>query len=188
MFRGCLPVGTTAALIAVAALMPPAFAASPAGARSSQSPYPLAQQLLELSPAVRAHEAQRLADHAQLSSRQLAREYRAAGSPQFHNFLVNAGVRERGLCHHWARDLGGRLAALRLRTLVLRWGIARAGTLREHNAVVVTARDQPFERGIVLDPWRHSGRLFASSVVADRYPWREDPHDSFTPQRRRRTQ
>lgn len=188
MSRGRLPVGITAALIAVVAVTTPVSAASQPGANVGHSSNALAQQLVALSPAVRAHEAQRLADHAQLSSRQLAREYRAAGSPQFHNFLVNAGLRERGLCHHWARDLGGRLAALRLRTLVLRWGIARAGTLREHNAVVVTARGQPFQRGIVLDPWRHSGRLFASSVVADRYPWREDPHDGFTPEGRRRTQ
>ena len=124
-------------------------------------------------------EAERLAVAAHTESQRLGREYRAVGLPQFHNFLVNTGLKRRGLCHHWARDLGQRLAALRLHTLVLRWGIARGGTLREHNAVVVTARGQPFERGIVLDPWRHSGRLFSAEVSADKYPWQEDTSESF---------
>ncbi len=140
----------------------------------------LERQMATLSPAVRREEAVRLANRARAVARELNREYRPLGPPQFHNFLVNAGLRERGLCHHWTRDLGSRLAALRLRTLVLRWGSARPGTLREHNAVVVTARGQPFEDGIVLDPWRHSGRLFFARVANDKYPWEEDPRESFT--------
>ena len=141
----------------------------------------LAHQLRALSPTVTASDASLLALHAHDASADLARSYRPVGPPQFHNFLVNAGVKKRGLCHHWARDLGARLAALQLRTLTLRWGIARGGTLREHNAVVVTARGQRFEEGIVLDAWRHSGRLFFTDVAADRYPWREDRHESFVP-------
>jgi hypothetical protein len=95
------------------------------------------------------------------------------GPPLFHNFLVNIGLKERGLCYHWAEDLLTRLEALRLATLEFRWGNARAGTLREHNTVVVTAQDQPFDQGIVLDAWRHSGRLHWTHVNADRYPWKE---------------
>lgn len=141
----------------------------------------LTRQLIALSPTVHPGDAKRLATEAHAISRELARDYQPVASPHLHNFLVNTGLKRRGLCHHWARDLGGRLAALKLRTLVLRWGIARGGTLREHNAVVVTARGQPFQRGIVLDAWRRSGRLFAAPVTTDRYPWREDPHDTFAP-------
>ena len=144
----------------------------------------LAGRLTALSRSVAPVEAQRLARAAHSESADLALRYRPVGPPQLHNFLVNAGVKERGLCHHWARDLGERLAQLKLRTLTLRWGIARAGTLREHNAVVVTARGQPFSEGIVLDAWRHSGRLFSGPVAADKYPWREDPHESFAPKPR----
>ena len=145
----------------------------------------LARQLTTLSRSVAPAEARRLASAAHATSGDLAARYRPVGPPQLHNFLVNAGVKQRGLCHHWARDLGERLAQLKLRTLELRWGIARAGTLREHNAVVVTARGQPFSEGIVLDPWRHSGRLFSAPVATDKYPWREDPNDSFAPKSRR---
>ena len=121
---------------------------------------------------------------AHRAASELGRRYQPVGPPQFHNFLVNTGLKKRGLCHHWARDLGSQLAVLKLRTLQLRWGIARRGTLREHNAVVVTARGQPFERGIVLDAWRHSGRLFAGPVAGDKYPWVEDPQETFRAPRR----
>ena len=139
----------------------------------------LTRHLTSLAPTVRRDEARRVAAEAHATSRRLAESYRAGRSPHFHNFLVNTGLRDRGLCHHWARDLGQRLAALRPRTLVLRWAIARRGTLREHNSVVVTARGQPFDSGVVLDAWRHSGRLYFGPVSTDKYPWREDPHDSF---------
>ncbi len=170
------------AAILLVALTVAAGAAQP-GERGTGQVDTLQTQLLALSPAVRSDDAKRAAVLAHDVSRRLGHEYRVTGPAQFHNFLVNAGVRKRGLCHHWARDLGAQLARLKLRTLVLRWGIARGGTLREHNAVVVTARGQPFERGIVLDPWRHSGRLFFGAVASDRYPWREDRGESFAARR-----
>ena len=144
----------------------------------------LAEDLSALSPRVTTQEANRLARAAHATSAKLARRYAPVASPHFQNFLVNTGLKKRGLCHHWARDLGEQLATLKLRTLTLHWGISRAGTLREHNAVVVTARGQPFERGIVLDAWRHSGRLFAAPVASDRYPWKRDAGESFAVPRR----
>ena len=161
------------------------FAIAAASARADDYPQQgdrvlaLTRELTRLSPSVDPREAQRLARAADSRAVHLRREYRVGGPPQFHNFLVNSGLKQRGLCHHWARDLGARLAALKLRTLVLRWGIARPGTLREHNAVVVTARGQPFERGIVLDAWRHSGRLYFGTLAGDKYPWKEDAAESF---------
>jgi hypothetical protein len=134
----------------------------------------LRNNLVALSPHVRAKEAQRLADCAYITSRQLARDYHVVGPPLFHNFLVNIGMRERGLCFQWARDLFAKLNQVPLQTLELHWGAARAGTWREHNCVVVTAEGQSFKKGIVLDAWRHSGRLFWSRVEADHYPWQED--------------
>jgi hypothetical protein len=46
------------------------------------------------------------------------------------------------------------------------------GNLGEHNAVVVTAKGQPFSEGIVLDAWRDSSDLFFTKVEEDReYFW-----------------
>jgi len=138
----------------------------------------LQDRLVALAPTVNEEDAQRTAVCAFDSSQELAHEYRVVGPPLFHNFMVNLGLKKRGLCYHWAEDLMGRLQALKLATLDLHWGIARAGTSREHNSVVVTAKGQPFERGIVLDAWRHSGRLYWTHVSTDRYPWEEG---EFTP-------
>jgi hypothetical protein len=96
------------------------------------------------------------------------------GPPSFQNFLVNLGIRKRGLCFQWAEDLLAQLDALKVTTLELHWAEAYAGNWREHNCVVVTAKGQPFRDGILLDCWRHSGHLFWSAVATDNYPWIED--------------
>ncbi len=138
----------------------------------------LQQDLEALAPAVSEEEARQAAACAHSASRQLAEEYGVIRPPLFHNFLVNVGLKKRGLCYHWAEDLMARLQALRLTTLDWHWGIARSGTSREHNCVVATAKGQPFEEGLVLDAWRHSGRLCWAPVRADRYPWKEGELDS----------
>lgn len=133
----------------------------------------LRDHLVALAPTVEEEEAWRLAECASTYSRELAQEYRVVRPAVFHNFLVNIGIRKRGLCYQWAEDLLAKLETLNLTTLELRWGMARAGTVREHNCVVVTAPGRPFEEGIVLDAWRHSGRLVWAPVAGDRYPWVE---------------
>ena len=44
---------------------------------------------------------------------------------------------------------------------------------QEHSSVVLTAPGQAFDQGIVLDAWRHSGRLYWGAVKADKSPWIE---------------
>jgi len=79
---------------------------------------------------------------AHTTSRSLAREYRIVLNPEFQNFLINIGLRQRGYCAHFARDIGTRLKTLKLKTLVLHWGAAYAEQRRD-NCLVVTARNQP---------------------------------------------
>ena len=147
------------------------------GGQGVQPAQSLAAEVAALSPSVRRREAQRVAECAYATSGRLAREYRVVGSALVQNFLVNAGLRERGLCYQWTEDLMRQLQELKLETLELHWAVARAGTLREHNSVVVTAKGQPFAQGIVLDPWRLGGRLYSGRVAADHYPWRKDESD-----------
>jgi hypothetical protein len=135
----------------------------------------LSAALNSLGPDVSAHEAGAVARCAHNSSRTQAQQYRVVKPALLHNSLVNLGLRERGLCYQWAEDLLAQLRALELRSIELRWGRARARSWREHNSVVVTAIGQPFEEGIVLDPWRRSGRLVWEQVSADKYPWQEVP-------------
>lgn len=141
--------------------------------RLGKSPEDLAARLHRLSPSVDGREADLAASTACAYSLELAREYRVVHPAIFHNVLVNIGVRKRGLCFQWADDLSAKLESLHLRTLRLRRGVARLDTRREHSSVVLTAPGQAFDRGIVLDAWRHSGRLFWSGVKEDKYPWIE---------------
>ncbi len=110
---------------------------------------------------------------AQTYSLDLARQYRVVRPAIFHNVLVNLGVRKRGLCFQWADDLTAKLQSLNLRTLQLHRGVARLDTRREHSSVVLTSPGQPFDEGVVLDAWRHSGRIFWGDVKRDHYPWKE---------------
>src|SRR5438876_196303 len=136
----------------------------------------LRRSLKALSPSVRADEAQRFAQCAYVTSRQLAREYRVVFPPALNNILINTGARKRGLCYQWTEDLLHQLDALKLETLELHWGEAFARTFSENNGVVVTAKGQPFAQGIVLDAWRYQGRLYWGPVHKDpeKYEWKEN--------------
>ena len=134
--------------------------AGPVRGKDERSIKHLRDALVALAPDVDPAEAELCSVTAHTASRSLAREYRVAWCPAFQNLLIHMGKRQRGYCGHYTRDIGERLKELRLKTLVLHWGAAYAGTLDENNCLVVTARNQPFEDGIVLDGWRRGGRLF----------------------------
>ncbi len=121
-------------------------------------------------------EARQVAQTAVIYSRRLAEKYELVRPAVFHNLLVRVGLKKRGLCYHWTEDLLERLQALKLKTYRLYWGVAHRGSeLSEHNSVIIAARGQGFERGIILDPWRNSGDLFWCPVHADSYPWQPRP-------------
>jgi hypothetical protein len=136
-------------------------------AKDEKSIKKLRDALVALAPDVDPGEAELLSVTAHTASRNLAREYGLLWSPIFQNFLIHMGKRQRGYCGHYARDIGERLKELRLKTLVLHWGAAFAGTEDESNCLVVTARNQRFQDGIVIDGWRWAGRLFWSPLKKD---------------------
>jgi hypothetical protein len=39
--------------------------------------------------------------------------------------------------------------------------------------------NQPFNEGLVLDPWRNSGDLYWTKVGQDSYPWLPLPRDEW---------
>jgi len=127
----------------------------------------LANHLVALSPRVDRTEAKLLADCAYATVSQLRRKYRMFGTPIFNNFLVFHGLRQRGYCYQWTEDLLLALDALKLKTLGLHWGEAYAGTWRENNCLVVTAKGQPFDSGMILEAWRHFGYLRWNLVPSD---------------------
>ena len=129
-------------------------------------------ELNALSPEVDPIEARRVAETAIRESAILAEEYQLVRPAIAHNLLVVMGIKDRGLCYQWTEDLMKRLEALELKSFQLHWAVAHRGSnLREHNCVVISVIGEPFAKGILFDPWRHSGNLFWTPVVKDTYPW-----------------
>jgi hypothetical protein len=101
--------------------------------------------------------------------------------PKIHNFLVNIGIKEKGLCYQYSDALYAHL----IRKHYPHFSFHPVGThigefWREHNALVVTARGQRMEDGVIIDAWRESQRLFFSPVKEDRsYHWRERPERAY---------
>ena len=138
-----------------------------ANAGDERSIKDLAKALTGLGPDDDPAEAQALSYTAHTTARRLKKEYRVALNPEFTVFLYNVGMRKRGWCGHWAQDIGTELKKLEPKTLVLHWGEAYPNTTSENNALVITARNQPFKDGIIIDGWPRAGRLFWCPVVKD---------------------
>jgi len=134
----------------------------------------LANQLAGLSRRVDPNEAKLLADCAYATVARLRPEYNMFGTPIFNNFLVYHGWRKRGYCFQWTEDLLLALDTLKLKTLELHWGDAYRDTWRENNCVVVTAKGQPFDQGMILECWRHFGHLRWNLVPSDQDPYFEN--------------
>ncbi len=133
----------------------------------------LAAQIESLGPEVDAGEAQRAATIAYKYSLQLAEEYNVTSNPILHNTKVNNGLRERGLCVHWAEDIEKRLNAENFRTLEIHRAIAEGNAFRiDHSTSVISKRGDSMEEGVVLDPWRFGGVLYwAPTLEDDKYYW-----------------
>lgn len=138
----------------------------------------LSHDLQQLSPKVSATEADKVAITAIEESAKMSLDFKPVCFPWMNNGLVNIGLRKRGLCYQWRDDLFPHLHRLGLKTMDLHLTSSRRATLREHNGIVVTAKGQRFEEGIVLDPWRHGGRLWWGRLSDDpKHPWKPLPRE-----------
>jgi len=124
----------------------------------------------------RDEETPRLAQAILSATETLAMQYQVQPPALWHNFLVNVGMRDRGLCCHWTQDLLREIEALQLQKYHAVWAVSRHGTWREHNSVVITASGQEgVKDGLVIDPWRNAGQLYWVHVVDDTYAWQPHP-------------
>jgi hypothetical protein len=142
----------------------------------------LAQEIALLGPDIDPGEARRAAEIAFSYSLKLARDYNITDLPIIHNAKVHQGLRQRGLCNHWAEDLSARLNQENFRTLTILRAISPPTQIRIiHHTAVITRRGGTIYDGIVLDPWRHGGALFWARTTDDkRYNWR--PREEVLPE------
>ncbi|WP_171096806.1 hypothetical protein [Ruegeria sp. HKCCD7255] len=134
----------------------------------------LATQIQSLGPDIDPEEAQRAAQVTYSYTAQLVQDYQITDPPLIHNAKVNAGLRPRGLCWHWAEDIERRLAQENFQTLDLHRAIANADNRFriDHSTAIISRRGAPMQDGVVLDPWRYGGVLFWAPLQNDtRYDW-----------------
>jgi len=127
-----------------------------------------------LGKRVDAGESKALARDSFTYAYHLSERYDLVWPPLWHNALVNVGLKERGLCYQWADDMLAHMKKGGYRSFDFYLGVSGLGTLWEHNTLVVSAKGEPFEQGVVLDPWRDSGELFFAKVSEDeKYRWQQ---------------
>ncbi|MEZ5477891.1 MAG: hypothetical protein R3E95_10535 [Thiolinea sp.] len=134
----------------------------------------LAGALLALGPGVRREEAIEVAHDAYAYPLYLANEWDLTWPPMYHNTLRNSGARKKGLCTDWAKAMVDHMRQKNLQSMDVYWGVAYKGDpWREHSTLLVTAKGQPFDTGIILDPWRNSGKLYWVKHLDDpSYKWK----------------
>ena len=138
----------------------------------------LSHDLQQLSPTVNAQEADRLATTAIEESAKLSADFKPFIYPWMNNGLINTGLRKRGLCYQWRDDLFPFLFRLNLKTMELHLTASKRDTWLEHHGIIVTAKGQRFENGLVIDPWRHGGRLWWGLLKDDKkHPWKPLPYE-----------
>lgn len=103
----------------------------------------------------------------------LTKEFKLTSPPLWHNTLVNVGLRKKGLCYHWSDTLYMHLVSQKYAHFEFHLVGANIGEyFWEHNALVVVKKGGKVQEGIVIDPWRDSGKLYFSKVNADKkYSW-----------------
>jgi hypothetical protein len=137
----------------------------------------LSHLLESLDSTIPQDEAMNLSKDIFYKTQQLTEEFEMTFPPQFHNFLVTVGMREKGLCYHWSDALYLYLSAKQYNSFEFHLMGANIGEyFYEHNALVVVAKGSKIEEGIIIDPWRDSGELYFSKIKDDpNYVWKHRP-------------
>lgn len=164
------PLMLIGALVLSACTAPPPVT----GKSESQNIAELTQSIRALGSHVDPEEAARAATIAYQYTSQLAIEYEITDPPLIHNTKVNAGIKPRGLCWHWAEDMENRLTAEGFETLDIHRAIANADNpfRIDHSTALISAAGDTMYEAIVLDPWRFGGILFWSPIAQDdSYVW-----------------
>lgn len=134
----------------------------------------LRDAILALGPGIDPAEAARAAQVAYDYTDVLVQQYQIVDPPIIHNMKVNAGLKPRGLCWHWAEDIERRLDAEDFQTLEMHRAIANADVAFriDHSTAIISRKGDGMYDGIVLDPWRTGGELVWARTTEDKYDWK----------------
>lgn len=136
----------------------------------------LTSYILGISENINKNEADTLALLVFKNTANLQYKYQPVRPALFNNVLVNSGIKPRGLCWHWVEDLLPILQSEKFNSIAIIWGVSNQGSYwKEHNAILLHGMGKDAaDRGVVLDPWRQSGRLYFNYIKDDTsYNWVE---------------
>ena len=140
----------------------------------STQEHALYTQLRKTVKGIDAAEARHLSKEAIQYSKKLGTRYKVSTPPLVHNFLVNVGIKKRGLCYQWSDDLYTHLQSFHFQSIQFKPVGANVGKYwSEHNALAVLPKKAyTLEHGILLDAWRKSGVLSFMPILKDpEYRW-----------------
>lgn len=107
----------------------------------------------------------------------LKKTYKSSPLPIINNMMINAGMKKRGVCKHWAEDLLEFLKPIKRNFFHVTWGTANPNKSTEHNVAVLFPIGKSFDQGLIIDPWRTAGRPFWVKITEDKHykwePWSE---------------
>lgn len=133
----------------------------------------LSLQMQNLSPKVDKKEADAISTALIETAAANKKKYGIIFHRWLHNAMINGGMRERGLCYHWADDMYDVIKKENPKTLAFCKVVGYNGELyREHHGVSLYAKGGSWEDGIIIDGWRKTGRLHFSPLKSDIYPWK----------------
>ena len=134
----------------------------------------LSKLLKSLDSSISSKEAKSLSDEIFQEVTKLRKKFNPTSQAHFNNFLINAGVKEKGLCYDWSDALYLHFSKKDYSNFEFHLLVAHKGKyFYEHNTLVVVAKGGNVLEGIVIDPWRNSGNLYFSKVNEDKkYEWR----------------
>lgn len=135
----------------------------------------LTDAIMDLGPHVDPKEAARAARISYEYPLELKQKWRATEPAIVNNVYINLGMKPAGLCYQWAEAMYDRLEKENFKTLdILRAISPDHGFHLEHNTAVIVRHGGDLMDGILVDPWRYSGRLFWSKLPDDkRFKWED---------------
>ena len=148
-----------------------AFFLSACGNQPAINSDSLAIQIQTLDKRLDTKQAQLISKNVLTVSKEIKEEFDPLPFPWFNNFLVNIGLKEKGLCWEYRDALLLKLKP-KVAPLTLLPVVANIDKLNEHNAVVIASKDTKFQDTLLVDLWRKSGELYIIKVGDDRkYKW-----------------
>ena len=118
-------------------------------------------------------EAKELSFKAQEFANELNELFDISTPPLFHNFLVNIGYKDSGLCYEFAYSMYHKISALNHKSYDLIVIKANEGEYFEHTAVAICPKNEILEECIVLDAWRDSKNIYYAKIKNDKYIWKK---------------